>query len=241
MKKKIFLTIASVLMIILLMPLSAFADDSKDNKDNDENEFALNPQFIINEGNWKLIAFSDKVPDKIVAGKQIESYCAKLLNDMIVRQNVISNFTGKGLRSGSNQMTKYIDTPFGDSYFRSYFHTLTSWTSSPASFWGSAFGAWYGTEPEFNCDELLLQVGLDLETWLAYFDSLPNGWNNGIVSTSSPFIFTYDYWFIILPWSGVTATYSIPSYIQQTDTHIYYFEGYGDTWVLPRESMIYGE
>jgi hypothetical protein len=240
MKRIILLSVASILLLILLSPVAAFADDSNDNKDNDDDILALNPKFIVDENNWKLIIFSDNVPDKIAAGEQIEAYGAKLLNDMIVRQGILIG-SGEGLRSGNNQMTKAVDTPFGNSYFRSFFSTYTYWTSSPASFWGSAGGIWFGTSPSYYCDEMLLQVNLDLETWLAYFVSLPNGWNNGIFSASSPFIYNEDCYSILLPWSGVTATYVYSSIIEQKDYNIYYFEGYGDTWVVPDEDMRYGE
>jgi hypothetical protein len=146
MEKRYLLTIATILILVLLVPTSALADDSE------KKDIPLNPKFIIDEPDYKLIAFSDKVADKHAASKLIEEYTAKLLANMVALEDeAIIDGVRSGLRSGYTSMSDWEESDFGNGYLRSDFETWAAWQSSPAILFGTATGKWYGTSPSYLC------------------------------------------------------------------------------------------
>jgi hypothetical protein len=233
MKKNVFRWIVACLVsfsVLTGITLTASADEQK--AENDE----IVPTIEVQKDGWLIVSYGQEVKDKFSAVKELDAYVASALRKMnsnIEKQRL--------LRSGSNYMEDDAEQNYGNGYVRGWFGTHTSWSSSPADFWGSSSAAWFGTSPSSTCDigteHLLTPPYME-----GYIQQVPSGWSNFIYYTGSGMYFSWDDWYLGTAWSGLKCSYGSQIAIDQASSMVFDFDVAGnDPSVFPSDSMYYGE
>ena len=129
----------------------------------------------------------------------------------------------------------------GNSYVRAWFGTNSSWSSSPASFWGSSSCAWFGTVPQYNIN-LATSHYLVPEQYHSYISAVPSGWSNYYYFCTSNMYLAYNNWYLGTSWSGLKASYSYSVIMTQQTTGVFDFsDNQYDRVLYPSDSMWFGD
>jgi len=231
------------LTILLIIPYSIFANEPKDQDDSRTITLDgfVNLNVVVKTDNWIVLTCSDNINNKAAAAQVIDAYLAKTLAEMADTNNKLTaNEEQTALLSGSNYMEDEDTTQFGNGNLYSFFDTYVSWSSSPASFWGSHGANWSGSSPSSTCD-IGIEITLSPEEIAGVITAVPNGWINLYFTCTSGLIATFNNWYLIAPWNGLRANYPYETYMEQNDSTTFQFDGYSDQvhtlwWFVP-----YGE
>lgn len=230
---KHFIPIVIVIIILDLFVAEVFADELKDSKG------AFIPKIEVNEGNWLVISYSEKIKDKNLVLQELKAYLSSTLKKMNSPHMTI---TESILGSRYMEDTKMQNTH--GSYVQAWFGTHGSWDTSDASFYGSSVSYWAGWDP-FNLESVarihFLDGGGD---YGGIITGVPSGWYNnfGYWATSPP-IYIMNSYILMTAWSGLTATWTQghPAILIQCDTASFDFPSGEDPVLNPQSNLYYGD
>jgi hypothetical protein len=231
MNKILRITMACILSLIILTTTAGviFA------KDPNESQGAITPKIEVQEDDWLIISYSEKVKDKMAAVKELDAYISTALNKMISSSN-----NEMVILSGSRTMSANAQKSTHGSYVYASYSTSAYWTSSPASFWGSSNAYWAGTDP-INCTAIGRYHRFELEEHIAEFTQVPTGWINNINLCTSGLYRVFNTWYLATSWSGLKATYDFSNMIiDQRDDVQFDFPSGEDPLLQPASWMFYG-
>ena len=224
----------SIISCILSLIILVIAANAIWAEGSEETEAAIVPKVEIDNDNWIIVSFSDKVSDKESAIQELNAQLAATLDKMgSPEEKSLNLLRGSGYMSDTKQQNTH------GSYVSASFGTNASWTSSPASFSGSSNSYWHGLDPLY-CYQIGRYHMLETETWLEVFQSVPTGWINNMYWATSNLYYATDVWYLGTSWSGLTVTYSDPRIMLQNDTAIFNFYSGDDPILNPSSNLYYG-
>jgi hypothetical protein len=215
-----------VLLSIVAIPVLADGPDEVTN--------SITPKIEIQKDGWLIISYSEDVKDKVATARVLDAYIAAALEKM--------KPAGGGGTRGSGYMQDTEQSNTGNSYVSAWFGTNASWSSSPASFWGSSSCAWYGTSPVSNINIGTEHI-LTPDEYISYITAVPGGWSNYSYYATSGLYTAYNNWYLGTSWSGLRASYPYSTYIDQRTTGAFDFPypyDSSDRTLYPSNSVTFG-
>jgi hypothetical protein len=235
-----------ILGIVALIPGTgiAFANDSdvgntvySDLDSNSDNQQIL-PNIVVQTDGWLIISYGEKVQDKKTVAQRLDAY----LTDMVEKPNSSSKIE-QNLLSGSSTMSANDQKDWGNSHVEASFVTHCTWTSSPATFYGTSSSYWWGTSPYYLCN-----IGVDHQLTGTEgevdIQSVPTGWHNFHAYAISGWWYDELEWYMGTAWgySGTPFTATYPGSdvaMEQLTESSFEYSGSGRT-CYPVEEMYYG-
>ncbi len=214
--------VLGIAILLAVAPVALAAEPAEDS--------AIQPDVLIETQDQLVLSFGGEVTDKEAAVRMLdeaaEGIRAKSVFGTLPALAIDSSVAGGGDAITSTfTLSDSEQKDFGDSYTSTAFSTDVV-AGSTTDVDGATSAVWYGSYPQSNAYLITTDVYDILDAGFWY--RVPSGWSNNALSAHGAYQ-VWNAWYLTSLWDGLDGTGTwASSWITQTTTGVYYFDG-GDT------------